>query len=114
MASIGQRIRALRKARSLNQTQLAKAVGVDQSTVSDIERGAGFSAELLMSLADALLSTPQFIMRGASEADLEVDQLAALYRASSPDDRRALMSSASAFAERGRANPFPKARAASK
>lgn len=64
MATPGERIRALRKARGLTQPQLAAEVGIDQSTVSDIERGAGFSAETLMRLADALQSTPQEIMRG--------------------------------------------------
>lgn len=51
MSERGQRIRDLRKAKLLNQTQLAAAVGIDQSTVSDIEKGAGFSVDILDPLA---------------------------------------------------------------
>lgn len=65
MDDVGPRIRALRKAKHLSQTQLAEAVGVDQSTISDIEsKGAKFSAELLMGLCDALAATPEMVMRG--------------------------------------------------
>lgn len=71
METIGSRIRAARKALGLNQTELAKAIGIDQSTVSDIENGALFGADVLMSLAQALLKSPQFIMTGeASPFDL--------------------------------------------
>lgn len=65
MDSVGTRIRALRKAKHLSQTQLGEAVGIDQSTISDIEsKGAKFSADILMSLCDALAATPEMIMRG--------------------------------------------------
>lgn len=64
MGTIGERIRQLRKAHKLTQPVLAKAIGIDQSTLSDIERGAGFSAEILMRLAEELESTAEFIMRG--------------------------------------------------
>jgi transcriptional regulator with XRE-family HTH domain len=66
MGTIGERVRALRKARGLTQPQLAAEVGIDQSTISDIERGRGFSAETLMRLCDALGSTAEYIMRGTT------------------------------------------------
>ena len=50
----GERIRALRKLRGLTQVQLSKRLGIDQSTLSDIERGASFSAGGLVKLADEL------------------------------------------------------------
>lgn len=64
MGTIGERIRQLRKAHKLTQPVLAKAIGIDQSTLSDMERGAGFSAEILMRLAEELETTAEFIMRG--------------------------------------------------
>lgn len=64
MGTIGDRIRKLRKAKKMTQPVLAKLIGIDQSTLSDIERGAGFSAETLMRLADELETTAEFIMRG--------------------------------------------------
>lgn len=68
MGTIGERIRALRKGASLTQPELAKAIGISQSTLSDIENGAGFSAEILMGLADTLGAAPDFIMRGPKQA----------------------------------------------
>jgi transcriptional regulator with XRE-family HTH domain len=64
----GARVRALRKALDMNQEELAVLVEVDQSTVSDIERGAGFSAEVLMRLAGALRTTPVMVMQGRDDA----------------------------------------------
>lgn len=64
----GARIRAMRKALGWNQSELAEKLGVDQSTVSDIERGSGFAADLLMRLSDSLESSPGLIMRGYDEA----------------------------------------------
>lgn len=60
----GQRVKALRHALELTQKQLADEAEIDQSTLSDIERGKGFSADILMRLSDALATSPQFIMRG--------------------------------------------------
>lgn len=64
----GTRVRDLRKIKKLTQPQLAELVGVNQSTLSDIERGSGFSAEILMKLADHLDAPADYIMRGKSAA----------------------------------------------
>lgn len=58
----------MRKALGLNQKELAARMGVDQSTVSDIERGQGLSAEILLKLADALNTTAAMVMRGHDDA----------------------------------------------
>jgi transcriptional regulator with XRE-family HTH domain len=63
----GARINRLRKTKDLNQTELAEKVGVDQSTVSDWENGAKFSADLLMLLSDVLGVSPSTIMRGQDQ-----------------------------------------------
>jgi transcriptional regulator with XRE-family HTH domain len=104
MSSIGHRIRGLRKTNvNLNQTELAALVGVDQSVISDIERGAGFGAGVLVGLADALNTTPQFIMRGGTdEAAIEANLLG-LFRICGPDDKKVVLETAKAFAARNRA-----------
>lgn len=61
---VGARIRAMRKALGLNQEELAHKLEVDQSTVSDIERGAGFSADLLMKMTRHLGGTAELLMTG--------------------------------------------------
>jgi transcriptional regulator with XRE-family HTH domain len=77
MKAIGERIKNLRKGLGMNQTELANAVGVKQSSISDIERGGGIEASTLMSLARALLKSPQFIMTG-EEAAFELSEEEAL------------------------------------
>lgn len=66
MTTPGKRIRALRKSKdpAISQEQLAELIKVDQSTISDIENGKGLSAENLMKICEALVTTPQYIMRG--------------------------------------------------
>jgi transcriptional regulator with XRE-family HTH domain len=68
METIGARVRGLRKEMGLTQVELAARAGVDQSTISDIERGKSFGAEVLMSVSQALLRSPQYIMTGKPEA----------------------------------------------
>ena len=69
MDTPGSRLRALRKQKGLSQVQLSALVGIDQSTISDIENGGGLSAEYMMRLCEALNTTPQYVMRGKSDAD---------------------------------------------
>jgi transcriptional regulator with XRE-family HTH domain len=117
MSAIGIRIRALRKTNvKLNQTELATQVGVDQSVISDIENGAGFGAPVLIGLADALQTTPHYIMRGGTDEMAREANLLGLYRACSESDKRLLLETAGAFADRSRRvearpasiNPQPK------
>lgn len=73
MATIGERIRDRRKALKLRQGDLGAMVGLDQSTISDIERGQGFGADVLMRLSKALHVEPQFVMTGDEGSKKELD-----------------------------------------
>jgi transcriptional regulator with XRE-family HTH domain len=66
--SVGSRIRMLRRAKHLTQTDLEEATGIDQATLSQIENGAGFGAAALMRLAAALGTTAEQIMLGSDTA----------------------------------------------
>lgn len=81
MKTIGDRIRVRRKELKLTQPQLAAQVELDQSTISDIERGAGFSAHTLMRFARSLHTTPEYIMRGGAVEDINGAEIASIYRA---------------------------------
>lgn len=72
MATIGERIRDRRKALKLRQGDLAELIGVDQSTVSDIERGKGFGADVLMKLSKALGVEPEFVMNGDEGSNRQI------------------------------------------
>lgn len=65
METVGKRIRDLRKARGLNQTELAGLVGVDQSTISDIERDETvFNVDILRRLSIELDAPADYFLRG--------------------------------------------------
>lgn len=51
--NFGQRLKAARKFGGLTQTQLATKVGMDQTTVSDLERGKSNSSSFCASIAQA-------------------------------------------------------------
>lgn len=79
MNTFGQRVRALRQARRMTQTQLARAAGITPQAVSDLEldktHATGYAAEL----ARALETTAEFLRYGdavheataAYQADLD-------------------------------------------
>jgi transcriptional regulator with XRE-family HTH domain len=79
MESRGTRIQRRRKELGMNQTTLALAVGVDQSTVSDWEkRDAEPRAEQLMKLATALQTTAEYLVLGSSVSTDLSPEVAAL------------------------------------
>lgn len=91
MEAINERIRRLRKAAGLTQIDFAKAIGVAQSTVSEIENGANFEASTLMAISKALLKSPQYVMTGVEEAlelsDVEAKMISAFRQAQPKEDK---------------------------
>lgn len=67
METIGERVKSLRELRELDQTELAKKIGVKQSAISMIESGKTktLSGKVLGGLCEHLFSTPAYILRGA-------------------------------------------------
>lgn len=99
MSSIGHRLRQLRKEAGLNQTQLAAAVGVTQSMISDYEsKGVMFQADVLAKMAEVLGVSMEAIMQGQSLPDQQELNLVRLYRTMSEESRQTLMATARAFA----------------
>jgi transcriptional regulator with XRE-family HTH domain len=73
MTPIMFRVREIRRAKALTQTELARLAGVRQATVSRIENGlvSSVNLEVLEKLADALEVDPGFLIvrvpRGAQK-----------------------------------------------
>lgn len=90
---MGQRVRYLRKLKGLTQVHLAAVLGIDQSTVSDIEndRNDLAAGKALISLADVLGRDPHYITNGGPDAVLDELELLRAYRSASADDRAALL-----------------------
>lgn len=70
---VGQRIKSLRKAKQMTQEELGMRAGVKKATVSQWENAtiSSISGDALIDIADALGTTPQFIMRGYDEFNTE-------------------------------------------
>lgn len=67
METMGDRIRTLREARKLTQEQLAKAVGVTKSAVSQWEGGStkNIKLETFLSLLGVLKTDHEYLVYGA-------------------------------------------------
>jgi transcriptional regulator with XRE-family HTH domain len=66
---VGARIRALRQARGMTQIDLAEALGITQSNLSAIERGArGLTVHQVVKLAQALRATTDEILAPSKAA----------------------------------------------
>ena len=70
METMGERIRQLREARGLTQTQLGEATGVTKSAVSQWEGGATSNIKLqaFMLLCEALSTDPAYLIWGPERA----------------------------------------------
>ena len=68
----GNRIRILRRKRSLTQESLAEQVGISASFMGHIERGTRIaSLETLVALCNVLRTTPQSLLVASLNDDLE-------------------------------------------
>lgn len=100
MKSVGKRIRDLRRARNLTQPELAKATGLAQSSISEIETGESQSpsALTLVLLAKFFDVDPEHLLTGrgmehpvSALTDQEAELLL-MFRAISPEGREYLLS----------------------
>ncbi|WGL95987.1 helix-turn-helix domain-containing protein [Arsenophonus nasoniae] len=68
--SIGERIKLRRKEFGLTQKQLGKKVGVSHVAISQWEKEETEpNGDNLLSLADALMCSPEYIIRGTSKSE---------------------------------------------
>lgn len=70
MSSFGERLHALRTERKLSQAKLAKLAGIPQSTIAQIESGRTKSTSKIIELADALETTPNYLLNGVADLKL--------------------------------------------
>lgn len=95
---MGQRIKNSRKAAGLSQVELARTLGIDQSTLSDIERdeNTAFSGKVLIKMADTLKKSPRYIVYGddspsGDDMGPEEAELLMAFRTAREDQRAALL-----------------------
>jgi len=97
-ATLGARIRVLRRARGLTQDRLASTTGVSRSAVAQWESDrSGHSAGMLRRIADALGVSVSMLRDGWDEGPAnsmltpQEQQLLSLYRSCSEEDRSVLL-----------------------
>lgn len=84
------KLASLRRKRGLTQNQLAEMAGVDQGTISKIERDSGYNytADLIRKLADALEVEPAELF---GLPDLQSRVLEAIRAIDDPERRQAAL-----------------------
>jgi len=74
--NLGERLRALRTSRGLSISEVARAVGIAESTYRDWEYGRQIKGEPYEGLADVLNTSLSFLITGKShEAVLELEKI---------------------------------------
>ncbi len=67
--TLAQRIQQTRELRKMTQAELAKAAGVRQSTIGNLEAGIRRSTERLLEIAGALRVRPEWLQDGIGQRD---------------------------------------------
>lgn len=73
LSTIGERIKYARVHRNLSQRQVAVKVGVDQKTISNMEKNAGFSTPRLEMVARVLGCEYEWVRHGIGEPPEPLD-----------------------------------------
>ena len=78
MATLGENLRKIRKAKKMTQAVLAQKSGVKQSVISDLETGNARNTGFVVELATALGVTAEDLKKGVDTADLITSNVAAI------------------------------------
>lgn len=100
----GQRVRQKRKALGMTQHDLAKRAGVEQPTISDLERDVtqSVSAATMLRVAAVLETNPHYLMTGRGDPDAMLPegssaQLLEIFSSLTPTNQAAALAAASAL-----------------
>ena len=67
MNDVGKRLKAIREERGMTQSGLAKEIGVQQSTINDIESGKTKRSKYLLTIAGVLNVDPDWLASGVGD-----------------------------------------------
>jgi len=83
---VGARVRAARKTRGVSQNDLAKAIGITQPTLSNLEGGRNASSVKILDIARALKVNALWLQDGIGDMDDYQAGESAYLVAESPED----------------------------
>lgn len=109
MSEFSKRLLALRKRMELSQEELAFKIGTSQKQISKYETGKNEpTANVLHNMAEVLNTTTDYLLgrtnvlerplRGESDLDKSEEELLALYRRQTPEDRKRILNVIKALA----------------
>lgn len=75
MATLGERVKSVRKERKLSQTALAKKVGVKYQTIQDLEYNTSLGSKHILALARALGVRPEWLETGKGPRSTEASDV---------------------------------------
>lgn len=78
MATLGENLRKIRKAKKMTQAVLAQKSGVKQSVISDLETGNARNTSFVVELATALGVTAEELKKGVDTSDLITSNVSAI------------------------------------
>lgn len=92
MIDIGRKIRERRKALGMTGVEVAKSVGIGQSTLSQIENGTSPTLDTLIKICNALSIKPSELLSDDGESSLPPDlqQLIETAKKLTPEERKNL------------------------
>jgi phage repressor protein C with HTH and peptisase S24 domain len=70
MVTFGKRVAKLREEKKLSQEELGKIAGIGQSTIAQIEKGRNKSTKRIIELAEALDTTPNYLINGVIDLSI--------------------------------------------
>ena len=92
LQEIGERVRQARLAKHMSQLDLAEAIGMSVSFISNIEVGKqSMNIRALLAISDVLGVSPNWILRNPSDIDVTIDEIAKELESCTPREREVIL-----------------------
>ena len=92
LQQIGERVRQARLAKHMSQMDLAEAIGMSVSFISNIEVGKqAMNIRVLIAISDVLNVSADWLLRNPTELDVTVDEIVKELENCSPRERETIL-----------------------
>lgn len=111
--TVGERVAERLKAANMSQAELARRVGIDQSTINALIKGSARTSRYLVQIARVLRTTPEYLACESDDADsamvdtglsVEEQDLLDYFRGLEPENKKAVLVIARSLATSARSD----------